>query len=109
MFSDSDSGNCYRHQVQEKPPTIVVSSPKAETNGNSIIARSTSAAAVQTTSLSASNNNIPQKALPHSIQLIEIPWSRNSRNTIRLSIDDTATTASVATPDNNCPIIRISE
>lgn len=92
--------------MQEKPPIIIVDGPKVETNGNSFIARSMSAASMQTTSFTASNNNIPQKTLPHSIQLIEIPWNKNNRNTIRLSIDETATTVS---SDNNCSIIRISE
>lgn len=77
------SGSCYRRQMQplEKSATTAVTAP------------------------SVSNT---QKKLPHSIRLVEIPWSKGSRGGFRLSIDESQKGAPI-TSNIACPGVRISE
>lgn len=83
------SGNCYRRQMQPLEKTA-------------------------TTSTSNNNNcnipsaNMPQKKMPHSIRLVEIPWTKGSRGGIRLSIDETQKGAPISS-NIACPGVRISE
>lgn len=60
------------------------------------------------TSTSAPPSNGQPKKMPHSIRLVEIPWTKGSRGGIRLSIDETQKGAPI-TPNIACPGVRISE
>lgn len=77
------SGNCYRRQMQPLEKTA-------------------------TTSQSVPASNGQPKKLPHSIRLVEIPWTKGSRGGIRLSIDESQKGAPISS-NITCPGVRISE
>ncbi|XP_055305060.1 LIM domain kinase 1 isoform X2 [Sitodiplosis mosellana] len=84
-------GNCYRTKIDKTS----VKSIESPTSLSDILAPS-------------SSSHQPQKTLPHSIRLVEIPWSNENKAALRLSIDDSQNgiTPMIATKHNG---IRISQ
>lgn len=58
--------------------------------------------------LSKSNNSAAQKVTPHSIRLVEIPWTKGNKGGIRLTIDENQKGAPISA-SAGCPGVRISE
>lgn len=85
------SGNCYRTKI-DKTSSKSIESP---TSLSDILAPS-------------SSSQQPQKSLPHSIRLVDIPWSSEHQSALRLSIDDSqnGTMPTIANKHNG---IRISQ
>lgn len=49
------------------------------------------------------------KKPPHSIRLVEIPWKKENKNSIRLSIDEDSPAPSNSSSSRRCRGVRISE
>jgi hypothetical protein len=50
------------------------------------------------------------KKPPHSIRLVEIPWKKENRNSIKLSLDDESNEISPSSSSQHCHRgVRISE
>lgn len=57
-----------------------------------------------------STNLTTQKVTPHSIRLVEIPWTKGNRIGIRLAIDENQKGAPISSAGSGCPSgVRISE
>jgi len=50
-----------------------------------------------------------QKQTPHSIRLVEIPWTKGNKAGIRLSVDENQLGAPITAATAGCPGVRISE
>lgn len=92
-----NSGNCYRRQMQPLEKTATTSSTVPYVNGQQPQHQQ-----------SHQHQQQQQKKMPHSIRLVEIPWTKGSRGGIRLSIDETQKGAPI-TSNITCPGVRISE
>lgn len=91
------SGNCYRSKI-DVMGAVSLESP---TSLSDILAPSTSSAHQQQQTQS-------QKPLPHSIRLVEIPWSKENKASLQFSIDDSqsGTMSPIAIKHNG---VRISQ
>lgn len=63
---------------------------------------------MQSLSKSTNNSSIPIKKSPHSIRLVEIPWTKGNKSGIRLSFDENQRGAPISST-GQCPGVRISE
>lgn len=92
------SGNCYRSKIDV---SSVVSSLESPTSLSDILAPSTSSTHHQ-------QQHTSQKPLPHSIRLVEIPWSKENKASLQFSIDgsQSGTMSPIAIKHNG---VRISQ
>lgn len=117
----SFSGNCYRQQVQSlakaneneltsRQQSCSFAAPSAVRNTQTLSASTAKTSPTTASSQTTTKQNIPLKTqLPHSIRLIEIPWTKGAKGGIRLSIDDCQMIDASMASSNNCPGVRISE
>lgn len=90
------SGHCYHQQIDPRAKNLPRKSIESPTSLSDILAPCSSAQAIQ-------------KSLPHSIRLVEIPWTSENKNVIRLSIDDSIQSGTLTPTGNKCTGIRISQ
>lgn len=102
FFLSNCSGKCYRSKIDETS-TISLESP---TSLSDILAPSTSSSHQQQQKQQQQQQS--QKTLPHSIRLVEIPWSKENKASLQFSIDDSqsGTMSPIATKHNG---VRISQ
>lgn len=85
------SGHCYHRQIDPRAKNL----PKKSIELSDILQPS-------------SSKQSPQKTLPHSIRLVEIPWTTENKNVLRLSVDGIQSGAPSPT-GNQCTGVHISQ
>lgn len=102
------SGNCYRQHVNSIEKSSAAKSIDSPTSLSEILAPSSSTHRISRTNASGSMPS-SQKTLPHSIRLVEIPWSSENKGAIRLQADENNQNGLPSTMSTKCSGVRISE